>query len=194
MNNQVILASSSKNRVKLLQALNIPFKRIISNINEKSIIESDPLKRAKRLAYLKAKDIAKKYRGIIIGCDTFTVCGRKVLEKPEDKEEAKKMLKTLSGKTAICYTGFCFLNTEDKRKVVKIAKTKLYFRKIDNYEIEEYIRKFPVSSWAAAYAASELYVLGLINKIEGSLTGFAYGLPLEFLIPLLKKYGYKPRP
>lgn len=190
----ITLASSSKNRIKLLKSLNVPFKKEAASIDERSIIENNPSKRAKKLAYLKAKNVVKKHRGIIIGCDTFTVCEGRLLEKPKSREEAKEMLKILSGKTAICYTGFCLLNTEDKTKVIRIAKTKLSFRKIDDYEINEYIRKLPVTSWAAAYAASELYVLGLIDKIAGSLTGFAYGLPLEFLIPLLKKYGYKPKP
>jgi predicted house-cleaning NTP pyrophosphatase (Maf/HAM1 superfamily) len=65
---------------------------------------------------------------------------------------------------------------------------------MEDKEIKNYVNRFPVTAWAAAYAASELYVLGMINKISGSLTGLTHGLPLEFLIPLLKKSGYQPRP
>lgn len=68
------------------------------------------------------------------------------------------------------------------------------FRKIYQEEIELYVKKFPVTFWAAAYAASELYVLGIIEKVSGSLTGLTHGLPLEYLIPLLRKSGFDPKP
>jgi len=190
----IILASSSKNRQKILESLNIPFKVEMADVNEKAIKEKDPALRAKKLAEAKAEKISQRHQGIIIAADTFTVCQGKILEKPKDEKEAIIMLKTLSGRQAVSYTGFCYIDNINNFKFLKTAAAKVWFRQIEDEEIKNYVKKFPVTSWAAAYAASEPYVLGLINKISGSLTGLTYGLPLEYLIPLLKKSGYQPRP
>lgn len=191
---KIILASKSKNRQRLLKALGIPFETVVSDLDEKKIKESNPRIRAAKIAVAKAQKVAKKRQGIIIAGDTFTVCQNQILEKPRDRDEAKQMLKQLSDNQVVCYTGFCFLDQANQINFSKTAITKIVFRKIDEEEIKEYVKKFPVTSWAAAYAASELYVLGLIKKISGSLTGLTHALPIELLIPLLKKSGYQPRP
>lgn len=190
----IILAPASKNRENILRSLNIPFRVKTSKIDERRIKETNPSKKAKRLAFLKAKKVAQSHKGIIIAADTFTVCQNKMLEKPKTIKEAKTMLCLLSKKTAMCYTGFCYLDNINKIEKVKVALTKIQFREIGKREIRKYIRRFPVVSWAAAYAASELYVLGLIRRVYGSLTGLTHGLPLEYLIPLLKKSGYQLQP
>lgn len=192
---QIILASGSKNRQTLLKTLGIPFKIVTSDFDEKQVDEKRPAERAKKIAWGKAKIVAAKYpKDIIISADTFTICQGKIWEKPKNLDEAKYVLKQLSGRNAISYTGFCFLNPKKKIKFLKTVATKIKFRKIYDSEIEAYVKKFPVTTWAAAYATSELYVEGLLTYIEGSMTGFSHGLPTEFLIPLLAKSGYYPRP
>lgn len=188
----IILASGSYNRQKLLKSLGIPFKVVKSDFDEQSIIETHPEKRAAQIALGKAWKVAKDHPGIIIACDTFTVCQGEVMEKPKDLIQAKKMLLKLSGKLAIDYSGFCFLNTVKNIKVVKTSVTQIKFRKIYPEELVVYLKRFPVTTWAAAYAPSNLYGLGLIDEIHGSLTGLTHGLPLEFLIPLLAKEGIRP--
>ena len=191
---KIILASGSKNRQTLLKTLNIPFKVVISNFDESKVKETNPILRAQKIALGKAKAVLKNHQGIIIACDTFTVCQGKTLEKPVDLTEAKKMLKQLSGNKAVSYTGFYFSNKAKNIKFLKTAVTKLVFRKIYEKEIGAYVKKFPVTTRAGAYAINEqLYVAGLVKNISGSLTG-VHGLPTEFLIPLLKKSGYQPKP
>jgi septum formation protein len=191
---KIILASKSKNRQELLRSLGIPFKIVVSEFEEKEIKEANPKIRVVKIAHAKAKKVAEKHQGIIIACDTFTICQNQVLEKPKNLKEAAKMLRLLSGNKATCYTGFCFLDKTNRINFSKTAVTRLVFRKIYEEEIKSYLKKFPVTSWAAAYAASELYVLGLIKSVSGSLTGLTHGLPTEFLIPLLKKSGYQTKP
>lgn len=191
---KIILASQSKNRKKILKTIGVPFRVIVSDFDEKKIKERNPKIRAKKIALAKAKKVAEKNEGIIIACDTFTLCQNKILEKPKDLDEAKKMLRQLSGNKTTCYTGFCFLDTNNQTVFSKTAITEVIFRDIDEKEIERYVKVFPVTDWAAAYAASELYVLGIIKSVSGSLTGLTHGLPTEWLIPLLKKVGYKPKP
>jgi len=103
------------------------------------------------------------------------------------------MLKQLSENKAVSYTGFYFSNKAKNIEFLKTAITRLVFREIYKEEIEDYVKKFPVTTWAGAYAVSELYVAGLIKDISGSLTGL-HGLPAEFLVSLLKKSGFEPKP
>ena len=190
---KIILASGSKNRQRLLKTLGIPFKVIVSNFDEAKIKEKNPEIRARKIALAKAEKVADSCRGIIIACDTFTACQGEILEKPKDLVEARLMLKKLSANKAVCYTGFCFIS--DKAKVFsKTAITKVSFRQFFKSEIEEFVSIFPVTEWAAAYAPSKAYVMGMIKSLSGSLTGLTHGLPIEFLIPLLRESGYKPKP
>ena len=191
---RVILASGSTNRKTIFNSLHIPFEVIPSNINEKAIKEKDPAARARLLAQLKGEAVLKKQQAIVVAADTFTSCKNKILEKPQTTDEAKKMLLFLSKKTAINNTGFYYHDPFKKIIFSKTVTTQVWFRRFFEKEIDQYIKKFPVKNWAAAYAASELYVAGMIEKVEGSLTGLTYGLPLEYLVPLLIRSGFNPHP
>ena len=191
---KIILASGSKSRQTLLKALGYSFEVIVSDFDEGKIVEFDPSIRAMKIASEKGKAVVKSHSGIIIAGDTYTVCQGKILEKPKDTEEAKTMLAHLSGNKAVGYTGFYFLNKQEGLEISEAVTTEVTFRKIYKEEIGTYVETFPVTTWAAAYAPSEVYVLGLIKSIQGSLTGWAYGLPSELLIPLLAKSGYYPQP
>lgn len=191
---KLILASGSANRKRALQSLHVPYEVIAANIDEKNVKETDPLIRAKTLARLKGEAISRKHQAVIVSADTFTSYGKKILEKPQTINEAKNMLQFLSRKQTINNTGFYYNDPFKKIIFSKTIITKVKFRKFFDEEIEEYINKFPVKIWAAAYAASELYVMGMIEKVIGSLTGLTHGLPLEYLIPLLKKSGFHPHP
>lgn len=190
---KVILASGSINRQKMMKVLGIPFKIVTSRFDEQSIKVTNQVVRAKKIAMGKAKMVASKYQGAVIAADTFTVLGKQVLEKPKTKREAKMMLKRLSNKKAVCYTGFCFLDLKRNISFSTTVKTEVWFREFYQKELDEYVKKMPVTKWAAAYAPSEMYVLGMISKVNGSLTGLTHGLPTEHLIPLLKRAGFTPK-
>jgi len=190
----IILASGSKNRQTILKSINIPFQIVVSNFDEKNVREKNLSVRAKKLARLKGEVVYKSNRGIIISADTFTGCQGKVLEKPGNRAEATNMLIFLSGKKAVNYTGFYYQDPDKKITVSKTFQTKIQFRHFYENEIEDYVNKFPVTRWAGAYAASELYVMGMIAVVSGSLTGLTHGLPMECLIPLLIRSGFHSTP
>lgn len=192
--NRLILASGSTNRRSILNCLHLPYEIFPSNIDESSLVQKNPMLRARLLAQKKGEAILKKQRTIVIAADTFTSCGKKILEKPQTLSEAKKMLVFLSGKKCTNNTGFYYHDPFKKITFSKTVTTILWFRRFFDKEIEEYVKKLPVKTWAGAYAASELYVAGMIEKVEGSLTGLTHGLPLEYLIPLLVKSGFNPHP
>jgi len=187
----IILASASKNRRAVLDSLSLPYKVVESAFDETSVNETDHEKRTLILAEKKAETVAKVEKGIILSADTYTISNDKVFEKPKSIAEAKAALLVLSGQTAVSRTGFCYLNTETKFKFLQSVPTKIKFRTLYENEIEIYLRAYPVTTWAGGYALTDLYLLSLIEYIEGSLTGLTHGLPTELLIPLLIKDGYE---
>lgn len=186
---KIILASSSTQRKALLESLGITFEVIPADIDEKAIQDKNFKKRVERLARAKGEKIAEKYSGIIISADLFNVCEGRVLEKPVDKKQAKKMLEFLGGKSAKTYIGFCYLDKLKKIDFSTALVADYKFRKLSEGEIKKYIEKYPVTSWAAGFATYDLYTFSFIEYHKGSFTGFMNGLPTELLIPLLKKSG-----
>ncbi len=191
----IILASQSKARKTLFASLGIPFKTIPPHINEKAIRDTNLLKRAQNIANAKAEKIfSLNPDAIIIACDTFSECKGKAFEKPKTKNEAKEMLQFLAGKDAVNYTAFRYIDKTNEIDFAKTVKVFYTFRILTENEIEEYVEKFPVTEWAAAFALVLPYVTTLIASVNGSYTGLSYGLPTELLIPLLVKSGFKIHP
>lgn len=192
---KVILASQSNARKQLFSSLGIPFEAIPAFIDEKLIRDTDFVKRAQNIADAKAEKIFFLYPdAIIIACDTFSECEGKALEKPKNISEAKEMLYLISGKKAVNYTAFRYIDKEKNINFSKTVKVGYTVRKLYEGEIDVYVRKFPVTEWAAAFALVLPYVTTLIARVNGSYTGLSYGIPAELLIPLLKKSGFEPHP
>ncbi|KKW28641.1 MAG: hypothetical protein UY73_C0039G0001 [Parcubacteria group bacterium GW2011_GWA2_52_8] len=177
-----------------MESLDLPLKIIPADIDERSITDPDPNKRAEKIARAKAEKIAEKHEGIIIAADTYTVCQDKVLEKPHDKNEARLMLKLLSGKSAINYNGFCYIDMQNNINFSTTARVVANFRELSDKEIDEYVSFFPVTSWAAAYSPAYPYGMTLIQSLNGSLTGFTHGLPMELVVTYLQKSGMVIKP
>lgn len=192
---KLILASKSNARKELLSSLGISFDVIPTKVDEKAIRDTDLKVRAQKIANAKAEKISMMYPdAVVIACDTFSECEGKVFEKPKTKLEAKKMLKFLSGKKAVDYTAFRYIDKAGKIDFAKTVKISYTFRRLYLQEIEVYVKNFPVTEWAAAFALVLPYINTFIANINGSLTGLAYGLPTELLIPLLKKSGFELTP
>lgn len=187
--NKIILASGSAQRKLLMESLGIPFEIIPPDVDEKIIRDKDLKLRAEKLARAKAEKIASKHNAIIIAADTFSACQGKILEKPQSLKDAYNMLKLQSNNTGITYTGFCYI---DKKAQIDFSQTVISeytFRELSNSEINNFIENNPVINWSAAFSPAYPYQLTFIAKLNGSLTGFTHGLPIELLVPLLKKSG-----
>jgi septum formation protein len=191
MNPKIILASGSKQRKTMMDALDIPYIVIPADIEEKAIRDENLELRAEKIARAKAEKVAEDNEGIIISADTFSACDGKVLEKPQSLDEARDMLKLQADKTCTLYTGFCYIDKANKIDYSATAITKYILRKLSDNEINKFVENNPVTEWAAAFSPAYTYQLGFIKKIEGSLTGSTHGLPVELLIPCLEKSGVK---
>jgi septum formation protein len=190
MFNQIILASGSRQRRLIMDALGLKYKIIPADIDEKAIRDEDLTKRAENIARAKALEVAKNNQGIIIAADTFAYCNGMVLEKPKDLEEAKEMLKLQSNNEVTVYSGFCYLDKKNNIDFSKTSVSKLILRNMSDDEIEYFVNNNPVLQWSAAFSPTYLYQSTFIKHFEGSMTGVS-GLPVEFLAPCLEKSGIK---
>jgi len=192
---KIILASCSQARKNIITSLNFPYIVMPADINEKSIQDIDPAKRAEKIAIVKAEKIAQTENAIIIAADTFCVHeDGTVLEKPKSLQEAKEMLRLQSNSVDFVYSGFCYIDKINNFQFSGTAITKIYLRKFSEEEINNYVDNMPVLTWSGAFYPGIPYGASLIKKVEGSLSSFLYGLPTELLIPQLEKSGIKFSP
>ena len=166
---KIVLASGSNSRKRLLNLVRMPFEVFPSEVNESLVREKNFAIRAKKIAQLKAEWVAERKQGIIVASDTFTVCGGRLLGKPKDKNEAREMLKFLSGKSFVSYTGFHCLNTSSGKIFADTTETIVEFRKLTKEEIEDSLKHDPVIEWAGAYNVSQASI-----KFVNSTRGFLY--------------------
>lgn len=126
------------------------------------------------LAKRKVKD------GIIITADTIVVLDNKIIGKPINKKDAFRILKLLSGKTHIVYTGYSIYNSISKKSISEFEKTKVTFRDLTEQEIVEYINSGSPMDKAGAYGIQDDFGAVFIKKINGCYYNVV-GLPLAKL-------------
>lgn len=195
----IILASQSIGRKQLLEKLGIPFRVVVSNVNEEAITSSDPLITLKRRSEAKLNEIIKnprvfmldeKVNNLIIAADSMAILGKKTFGKTPEREQTRAALKALMGKTHKFVTSVSAAYIETEKGVTKqwqkTVTTKVTLRKMSPHEVEEYVTRYDFSRYAASYALNEA-PWDLVTKIDGSYTN-VIGLPFEVLLPILRKY------
>ena len=177
---QVVLASKSPRRQYLLKELGVNFE-----VRTKDVDESFP-------EALKAQDIPlylcnKKAQTfledlddntLLITADTVVWVDGQVLNKPENYDEAARMLKMLSGKKHEVFTAVC-LTSKIKSKSFYSA-TDVYFKQLTDFEIAYYINNYNTYDKAGAYGAQEFIGYIAIERIDGSYFN-VMGLPVKEL-------------
>ncbi len=182
---QIYLASKSPRRRKLLKQLNLKFKSFGIDIDETVKRNENPSSAVVRLSKEKL-EIAKrkKLNGIIITADTIVVLGKKILGKPKSEKDAFDILKLLSGRTHIVYTGFSVYNSISQKTISEYEKTEVTFRKLSDQEILEYIASGSPMDKAGAYGIQDDFGAVFIKKINGCYYNVV-GLPLAKLYQAL---------
>lgn len=179
LNIPIYLASKSPRRKKLLQQLGLKFTQILVSSDENLIENEKPHKTVLRLAKEKNDAALNRIRkGIIITADTIVVLKNEILNKPNNKSEAFKMLKKLSGKTHIVYSGFGIRNLSNGKEIFDYEKTFVTFRKLSDKEIKDYINTGSPMDKAGAYGIQDDFGAVFISKINGCYYNVV-GLPLS---------------
>ena len=185
---KIVLASASAGRRDLLKQMCLEFEIDPSNYEENMDLQMAPNKLAEHLSLGKAKDVAERHKdSIIIAADTFCVLNGELLGKPKTEENARRMLKKLSGTFHSVITGFTIIDTETKKQVSRSVETKIYFKNIPDEEINAYVASKEALEKAGAYAMQHRGGL-FIEKIEGDYFNII-GLPILPLSLELKKFG-----
>ena len=184
---KIILASQSPRRHQLLKQI-VPDFDIITNHDQ---AEKYPQTlRGKEipiyLAEMKAEAVKEhlKDNSIIITADTIVVCEGRVVNKPVDLEDARDMLRNLSGKRHEVITGVCMMMEREKRCFH--ASTMVYFAPLREMEIEYYVNQFKPLDKAGAYGIQDWIGYIGVERIEGSFFN-VMGLPIQRLYNELKK-------
>ena len=184
---KILLASTSPRRIKLLENLNLPFQVVHPKIIE-PLITSEPQSSVIENSLLKAQSVLEDYNDVyIVAADTIVVKDKVILGKPCDKEEARKMLRSLSGSSHIVYTGITVIESATGRTVSDVAKSIVYMKKLYDEEISAYIKSGKPLDKAGAYGIQD-YGSMIIERIEGCYFN-VMGLPMSLLHDLFKKFG-----
>jgi MAF protein len=191
MKQQLILASASVQRKKLLALLGIPFKVIPSQVEEHAQVDHNFAHLVKHNALIKAKDVAARVKnGIVIGSDTLVCIGKKtIIGKPKTLAVAKKNLKHLMNTPHWVYTGVAVIDSTTGKTLVDYEKTKVFMVPLTDKEIDMYHQRVPPFDKAGGFDIEGLGSV-FIRRIEGDYSN-VIGLPLAKLFSMLKKIGVK---
>jgi len=186
--NTLILASQSPRRKYLLEQAGLSFLVKPSNFDEDSVAMTDPKTHVITLAESKAADIARLHpESWVIGADTIVIIDHKVLGKPGSRDEAREMLRDLSGRTHQVFTGYAIQCITENHFFSEAIKTDVCFKKLTEQEIEWYIHTKEPFDKAGAYAIQGLGTF-LVRRINGSYTNVV-GLPVCEVIEHLLQRG-----
>lgn len=180
---RIILASGSPRRKEILEQAGIVCE-VLPSDKEEVITTADPREAVKELSLMKASHIAglQKEDVIVIGADTVVADGSQILGKPDNEEDAVRMLRRLSGKSHMVYTGVTLIKIEEDRKTVRTfcEETKVTVAPMTEEEIQKYVATREPMDKAGAYG------------IQGRFSVFVTGIEGEYLnvvgLPAAKVY------
>lgn len=183
----IILGSGSPRRKELLAGLGLHFKVLVRDgISESYPIGLSPNEVAQYIAEEKASAYSDLLIGdtMVITADTVVICDGRILGKPKDVNDAKKMLRQLSGKTHQVTTGVC-ISTKEKRKSFHVT-TNVTFKYLTGTEIDYYVDKFKPLDKAGAYGIQEWIGYIGATRLEGSYFN-VMGLPVQRIYDTLSE-------
>jgi septum formation protein len=191
---KLILASASPRRAEILRNAGIQFEIRKTDVDESRIVGELPGDYVRRLALAKALSAATEYRDpldetLILGADTVVVVDADILGKPASQDDARSMLRRLSGRIHEVHTGLALLRKPGAEQRVVEEITRVHFAPLTDREIEDYIATGEPFDKAGAYGIQGIggrYV----TRIEGCYFD-VMGLPLARLWSLLRELGWE---
>ncbi len=190
----IVLASASPRRREILAALGMDFSVLVPNVDESSTLR-DPAALVRELAERKgggARDmLAQSPRTddtLIIASDTLVWCAGEILGKPHDRDDARRMLRLLSGREHTVYSGISLTllgGDGSERSVSDTAATAVRFGQLTDSELEQYLERAKYMDKAGAYAIQE----GASMFIDGINGDFftVMGLPVRCMYRLAQR-------
>lgn len=188
---RLILASGSPRRRELLTRMGYDFEIIVPDVDEDVAGPADEV--VSILAERKARAVADRLKdGIVIASDTLVALDNRVLGKPVDEADAKRMLQMLSDRMNTVYTGVAVTDAASGRLIKQVVRTDIIFREISDAEIDAYIATGEPMDKAGAYG-----IQGgagkFLKEMHGTLEN-AMGFPVIEIGEMLEAMGARLRP
>jgi septum formation protein len=182
----IILASASPRRQELLRNAGIQFAVRPAEIEELPLANELPLAFAHRMAREKARAVSESCSAnVILAADTVVAVGDEILGKPQDENDAARMLRLLAGRTHSVITGVCVLGEDFED--VRSETTTVQFSPLSEDEIRDYVRTGEPMDKAGAYAIQGR-ASRWISKIEGDYYNVV-GLPVDLVWRMLCEHN-----
>ncbi len=194
---KLILASGSPRRAEILTSVGWEFTKHTADIDETEFPGENPADYVQRLAREKAERVAESYENaVVLGADTTVVIDNKIIGKPSDLEDARRMLKMLSGHWHEVLTGIAFVRKfpssenpkskiQNPKSAIGLQKTRVKFAEMNNAEIDFLAEKGEPLDKAGGYAVQAQAAL-FIEEIEGDYWNVV-GLPVNLTYRLLRE-------
>jgi septum formation protein len=134
----------------------------------------------------KAVEVAKRLPNrLVLGADTVIELDGRILGKPGGAKAARCMLKALSGRSHLVWTGVCLCCAATGLEMVEAVSSTVVFRDLSDAEIEAYVKTGEPRDKAGAYAIQGKGAT-LVSGLEGSFSNVV-GLPTEWVVERLRK-------
>ena len=189
----LVLASASPRRRVLLEQIGYaPDTVEPAALDEAALPGEQPEAHAARLAHEKASSVAARHPGaFVLGADTVVACGRRILDKAESEESARRCLSLLSGRRHRVFGGVVVIDPTG-RAVSRLVRTAVTFKRLSAEEIEDYLAGGEWRGKAGGYAIQGR-AAAFVRFVGGSYSNVV-GLPLHETYRLLVGLGLPPRP
>jgi septum formation protein len=186
---RLVLASASPRRLALLALAGIrPDAVLPAAIDETPLKDEEARPLAERLARAKAQAVAAgEKKAFILAADTVVAVGRRILGKPGDEVEARRMLDLLSGRRHRVLTGVAVM-APGGRSALRVVETAVLFKRLTSAEIATYLATGEWRDKAGGYGIQGRAAM-FVKTINGSYTNVV-GLPLMETVNMLTGLGY----
>ncbi len=188
---KLILASKSPRRAEILRAAGWPFEAIAADIDETRRENEDAISYVRRLAREKAETVAANFSNdLVLAADTTVVVDEHVLGQPADDEDARRMLKLLSGRWHEVLTGVALLRAgQTEAPIVDHESTRVRFSPMSAEEVDWYVETGEPHGKAGAYGIQGRASL-FIESIEGDYFNIV-GLPVRLVYEMARRIHVK---
>lgn len=181
-----ILASASPRREELLRLAGLQFKILPGHIDETYLKGETPRVHVQRLSRDKAAAVAVQHpKALVLGADTIVVIDGLVLGKPKSEKQAREMLRKLSNRTHVVFTGFTLSCINTGLSKTRVVRSSVRFKEISADEMDWYVKSEEPYDKAGGYAVQGKGA-AFIRSISGSYTN-VIGLPLSDVLEELKR-------
>ena len=183
---EIVLASSSPRRRYLLRLVRLKHRVIHPGVREEEHSDEDPVRHVLRLSMLKALSVSDNLgQGYVLGADTIVVLDGAILEKPEDRDDARSMLSRLCGRYHEVYTGLTLVDAGSGAQVQGYERTLVRIRKMSPAEIDAYIGTGEPMDKAGSYGIQG-FGAAIVEKVDGCYFNVV-GLPIVRLLYLVRE-------